>query len=279
MIETTVRTLRREGEIRLMAAGIENAAFEAQELLAFCLGVARQQLFFIKEPVSHAATQRYTQLLENRCAGEPLQYLLGQWDFCGESFFVGPGVLIPRPETETLAMLALRFTQNIDSPVVWDLCAGTGCIGLTIAKNNPAAQVFCVEKEDAAFGYLQKNAQQFSLPNVQCVQWDITNGVAPGLPAADVLVSNPPYIETGELAALQREVQQEPRSALDGGADGLYFYRILKNLWFRQLRPGGVLLLENGEGQAQAICELFGRGEIRQDLQGIDRFVLLYNNQ
>lgn len=137
-------------------------------------------------------------------SGTPLQYVLGEWDFLDSTFAVGPGVLIPRPETEELAQLAIEQVKNAGTtPVVWDLCAGSGCIGISIAKACPGASVYCVEKSTDAFAYLQKNAMPVA--NVRPVLADISGDLT-SLPKPQVLVSNPPYIPAAVMPTLQPEV-------------------------------------------------------------------------
>jgi len=206
----------------------------------------------------------YFALVARRVAGEPLQYLLGAWEFYGLPFAVGPGVLIPRPETEMLVDITLQQKPE----TVVDLCAGSGCVGLSIAHHLPHAQVHLVELSDAAMPYLRQNAARY--PNATVHHDDAFNAKCLML-NAELVVSNPPYIATGELAGLQREVQHEPTMALDGGADGLAFYRKLAAHWLPRC---GMLAVECGDGQAEDIVRLFGGGEILQDFNGIGRVVL-----
>lgn len=208
-------------------------------------------------------------------SGTPLQYVLGEWDFLDGTFAVGPGVLIPRPETEELAQLAIAQVKTAGSaPVVWDLCAGSGCIGISIAKACPGAQVYCVEKSADAFAYLQKNAMPIA--NVRPVLADISGDLS-SLPAPQVVVSNPPYIPAAVLPTLQSEVQQEPMMALDGGADGLDFYRLIAEKIVPSLDGGTRLLLEIGDEQGSAVQDLFAHCKdvlVRQDIYGKDRILI-----
>ena len=181
-------------------------------------------------------------------SGTPLQYVLGEWDFLDSTFAVGPRVLIPRPETEELAQLAIEQVKNAGAaPVVWDLCAGSGCIGISIAKACPGAQVYCVEKSTDAFAYLQKNAMPVA--NVRPVLADISGDLT-ALPKPQVLVSNPPYIPAAVLPTLQPEVLKEPMMALDGGADGLDFYRLIAEKIVPTLASGTQLLWRSATSKA-----------------------------
>ena len=204
-----------------------------------------------------------------------MQYVLGEWDFLDSTFAVGPGVLIPRPETEELAHLAIEQVKNAGAaPVVWDLCTGSGCIGISIAKACPGASVYCVEKSTDAFAYLQKNAMPVA--NVRPVLADISGDLT-ALPKPQVLVSNPPYIPAAVLPTLQSEVRKEPMMALDGGADGLDFYRLIAEKIVPTLASGTQLLLEIGDEQGMAVQNLFAtckNVQVRQDIYGKDRILI-----
>lgn len=222
---------------RLRAAGIEAAAFEAAQLCTL-------------------AEAQIPAAVEKRIAGVPLQYILGEWEFYGLTFYVGEGVLIPRPDTEILVEQALCFLKDRPGANVLELCAGSGCVAVTIAKYADAA-VTAVELSPQAFCYLQKNIALHSVP-VQAVQGDLFAGVAG---AFDLILANPPYIRTGELDALSREVKHEPMLALDGGSDGLRFYRAIAELYRDNLAAGGRLLLEIGYDQrAEVTAILAGAG-------------------
>ena len=204
--------------------------------------------------------------------GEPLQYVLGKWDFYESEFYVGEGVLIPRPETEELVDLCLKYADKDKKLVIYDLCAGTGCIGISLAKKLKNADVYCVEKSKAAFEYLKKNSKQAK--NVIPVCADISKDIE--LPTADIIISNPPYIKSDELEALQSEVKKEPSIALDGGKDGLDFYRIINSKWADKLTDGGMLFLEIGNEQGNEIKSIlthFKNIEIHKDLYKNDRMV------
>ena len=216
----------------------------------------------------------YFALVERRIAGEPLQYILGAWEFYGLRFAVGPGVLIPRPETELLVDLALhaqRATRNTQCTVV-DLCAGSGCVGLSIAHHCPNARVYLIELSDEALPYLRKNAEPY--PNAEVIQADALNCEL-RITNYELILANPPYVKSSDIAGLSQEVRREPQMALDGGADGLRFYRALVERWLPTLAPGGLLACECGEGQAGAIAALFAphATEILRDFNGIERVV------
>ena len=265
---------------QLRAGGLESPEFEAGCLAEQLFGTAwrlmpPQQLAQPLTPEEDAALHT---LARRRLAGEPLQYLLGEWEFYGLPFAVGPGVLIPRQDTETLVECALQATEGILAPSILDLCAGSGCIGIALAHCLPHARITAVEQSADALRYLQENAALNRTP-LHIVKGDVLDpALAESIRGVDVIVSNPPYLSAADLAALQKEVQAEPRAALDGGEDGLLFYRQMPALWLESLKPGGRLLFEIGMGQEEAVSGFLARAgytnlEIFPDLAGISRVV------
>ena len=218
-----------------------------------------------------------------RCCGggEPVQYILGDWDFMGRDFTVGPGVLIPRPETEQLAEAAIDYLRKRPECRVLELCGGSGCIAITVAKTLPAANVTVLELSPEAMEYLRANMARHKADNVTAVQGDALCPPPTIQGPYDAILSNPPYIASGELPTLQKEVRQEPAMALDGGADGLDFYRGFNDIYPRMLTPGGLLLYEIGEEQGEAVAALLRnagleRVAILRDMYGQPRNVLGY---
>ena len=250
----------------------EDARFDALQLAVYAFGLSKTQLRLEAEHTVDPIA--YFELVQRRAAGEPLQYLLGCWEFFGLEYAVGPGVLIPRPETEILVELALKHLQNFDSPTVLDLCAGTGCVGLSVAHHCPKARVYLLELSDEAMPYLTQNAGKY--PNAHVVRGDILNEQCTRNNVQFILC-NPPYIPSSELSGLSKEIQQEPSMALDGGEDGLQFYKALAEIWRPKLAPGGMLAMECGEGQAKDIAALFAgcQSEILRDFNHIQRVVLV----
>lgn len=274
----TVFQLRKQGKAVLRQAGMENTTMEADLLLAHALDCSRQDLLLQPQMELNAGqAERYAALLQHRTQHEPLQYLIGEWDFLRDTFLVGPGVLIPRPETEQLTQYVISQLLKGTQHTVYDLCAGSGCIGLSIAKACPDKTVYLIEKSEEAFFYLERNRKALQCDNAVCIQGDIQKRIV-DLPLADCIVSNPPYICSDVLPGLQQEVQNEPQMALDGGADGLEFYRILMDVWIPMLRPEGLLALECGEGQAKSIVEMLPKqlrpAQIQTDDYGKARFVV-----
>ena len=191
---------------------IDDAKFESLCLFESILEINKQSLISKDIILNEQQIEKINNAIQRRKNHEPLQYIIGNWDFYDMTFIVGDGVLIPRPETEMLVEFALEKLENIENPIVFDLCAGTGCIGLTIAKHRKDAKVYLFEKEDKAFSYLQKNKEKYELENAILVKSDILNDDISDLPQCDVLLSNPPYIETDEIEGLQKEVHFEPLS-------------------------------------------------------------------
>lgn len=276
-----MKTLERgfaELKTALKDGGIEDFAFEAACLFREAAGADRQDLICRGGlPLAPEKEKLLRSLLSRRLSGEPLQYLIGSWDFCDLTFEVGEGAFIPRSETEILAELADDFLKKRPAAVVFDLCAGVGSLGLTAANHNPACRVFLFEKEDAALAYLRRNRELLAPRNTGLFKWDVLTGPPDGLPHPDLLLCNPPYVPAGELPYLQREVRREPRAALDGGADGLRFYRAVRKLWLPLLKSGGNLIFECGNGQAEAVAGLFSgcssEQKISFDYNRIDRTV------
>jgi len=209
---------------------------------------------------------------ERRVAGEPLQYILGEWDFLSLTLAVGPGVLIPRQDTETLCTAVSEMWHG--SAKALDLCAGTGCVALGLCSLMGDVTVTAVEKDEAAFEYLLENCARYPQYRVTSVRADVLEDAASFEPV-DIITCNPPYIPRGELPLLQREVQWEPRAALDGGEDGLSFYRALARDWMCKAK---LLVVEVGDGQAAAVAEIFGKtgGKLRivRDAAGMERVVV-----
>lgn len=254
-----LRELYRQCRDRLQNAGIEAADYEALCLIKHVTGFDRAGLLTCgSQPVSERQQQQLDALTEKRTTRYPLQYLLGEWEFMGIPLTVGEGVLIPRDDTELCVGLCLDQLKTVPHARAADLCAGSGAIALALERLG-GAEVTAVELSDRAFAYLTQNIAR-NHSHVQAMRGDILTchtQFADG--SLDLIVSNPPYIPAGELAALQREVQFEPAMALDGGADGMDFYRAILRLWSRKLKPGGALALELGEKQAEPVTEQMRR--------------------
>lgn len=261
--------------------GIEDASLDARLLTERACNINHGS--FLSERYREASDKEVSDILsyaEKRISGQPVQYIIGKWEFLDMVFSVGEGVLIPRPETEELVMIAVEKIKKMTKPVVFDLCSGSGCIGLSIKNLVPEADVYMVEKSDEALRFLEKNRIDLGFGNnTVLIKGDILKGYEgfSFLPKPDVIISNPPYIKTEEILTLQREVQNEPHMALDGGKDGYVFYRCLSEKWFPFIKKGGFMVVECGEEQAVEIASMFTKNaaetDIIKDFNGIDRMV------
>lgn len=275
----------REGSRLLAEAGVESPSFDAGCLFRKAFGLDRvQRSLHSMEPADPERTECYLRTARERAGGRPLQYILGEWPFLGLTLEVGEGVLVPREETELLVKTAAEMLKAEPLPRVLDLCAGTGAVALGLASLLPGARVTAAEKYGEAFSYLTRNIARTGLNAVSAVRLDALDpAAAEGFGWLDGFVSNPPYVRAGEIAALQREVRREPREALDGGEDGLLFYRAIAGIWLPKLKPGGAAAVEIGEGQAKDVTGLFGGylDDIRtcRDFNGIPRVVCGYRKR
>lgn len=251
--------------------------FEALCIFNDLLGISKGKILLSEVQATEEQKTIINEVISRRLNSEPLQYILGKWDFYDLTFAVGDGVLIPRPETETLVDFALEKLKNIKNPIVYDLCAGTGCIGLTIAAHRKDSMVYLLEKEDKAFAYLKKNKDLLRLENVVIIQGDLFDFDFSSLPNCDILLSNPPYINSDEINTLQKEVLKEPVTALDGGTDGLDFYRCIAERCVDKINKNGFYAFECGEQQSGDIIKIFNgkfsQKEILFDFNNIDRIV------
>lgn len=279
---TTYNDLYLDTRQKLRAAGIEAAQLEARELVCCAAGKSRDQ--FYRDMALYASDQvveKLAELLARRLAGEPVAYLIGEWEFYGLSLDITPDVLIPRMDTEVLAERAILLARAAgEGARVLDLCAGSGCVGLAVAANVPGCRVVLADLSEAALQVCKRNVRRNDLnARVTCVQANALAKPDPTLWDFDVIACNPPYIPSGDIAGLDVCVRDyEPRSALDGGADGLDFYRAIAQNWGAALRLGGSLLFEVGIGQAADVAGLLARNgfeNIRsfQDTQDIWRVV------
>ncbi len=278
-MKAKLKDLLRQGEIVLKERQIEDYKNDAYCLLNKQFGVNRAQILLAGEQeLEDEKVLAYWQDIRARGEHKPLQYLLGSWEFMGLPFMVNPNVLIPRAETEALAEYAIEHYP--DRPIrVLDLCTGSGCIGIAVKKRLPQAEVWLVDISDLALDVARKNAEHLGA-EVKIEKWDILQGVPFFMEKErfDLILSNPPYIKTEDLPTLQPEVQEEPELALNGGCDGLLYYRTIGREWTSLLKEDGVLMIEAGEDTAAPAAELLreelGNALLLKDLSGLDRYVL-----
>lgn len=277
----TYNNLYLDARKRLREAGVEGAQLEARELVCCAAGKSREQFYrdmalYASDPVE----EKLAELLERRLAGEPVAYLIGEWEFYGLPLDISESVLIPRPDTETLVDHVVAWLRPLPECRVLDLCAGSGCIGLAIASQVPGARVVLGELDEGALRICRQNIRRNSLSGqVVSLKMDALSDPPPRLGDFDCLVCNPPYIPSGDIAGLDVSVRDyEPHLALDGGTDGLDFYRSVCRRWRDVLHTGSRLAFEVGIGQADDVLRLmrgegFGELEILPDPAGIPRVV------
>jgi len=279
-----LRDILRQGEIVLKERQIEDYRIDAYCILNKHFGATRAQILVSgEEEYPDEMVLGYWEDIRARGDRKPLQHILGNWEFMGLEFIVSPDVLIPRPETEWLVEYVMEHYK--DRPVkVLDLCTGSGCIGIAIKKMLPEAEVMLVDVSELALKVAKRNAEALKA-EVKIEKWDILQGVPFFMEKMefDVIVSNPPYIKTRDLPTLRPEVQQEPVIALDGGCDGLLYYRALAKDWAKLLKEGGELIVEAGEDTAEGVqgifAEAFPEATLYRDLAGLPRYVVAKNNK
>ena len=271
----------------LHRAGIQAATLEARELVCFAAGKTREQ--FVRDGrlyVPQDVEEQARALVHRHLAGEPLAYLIGEWEFYGLPLDISEQVLIPRSDTEVLAGEAIRWLQTQQDARVLDLCAGSGCVGLAVASQVHACRVVLGEKSEAALRICRQNIRRSGLlGRVTPMPADALEPPTRQLGEFDCIVCNPPYIPTQDIETLDVSVRDyEPHMALDGGEDGLEFYRAISENWREALHPGARLYFEVGIGQADSVLRImrrqgFGELEIVPDTAGMPRVVYgtLYN--
>lgn len=275
----TVNEIYQSGLKLLENNNIENSKFEAQSLLQKAFSLDRVGFIMHKtDKADENCSHNFLNFIEKRISGEPLQYILGEWSFMGFDFKVGRGVLIPRDDTEVVVNLCIDFLENRTDKKTVDLCSGSGAIAVALDKIS-GAKVTAVEIDETAFSYLETNVKEnnSSVKPVMADALEICETFADG--ELDLIVSNPPYIKSADIETLQKEVQLEPRLALDGGEDGCDFYREIVSRWSRKLKKGGALAFELGEGQADAVKALmtdngFSDFKISLDFGGVQRAII-----
>lgn len=280
----SARELMRRGTRLIAQSGIDSssAAFDSRRLLEHFCKITKTDMVLNPSVTPKPETDaQYIRACQRRADGEPLQYIIGSWEFMGLEFEVNPSVLIPRADTETLVNYILNKHAVCEKTKlrILDICCGSGCIGIALKHFMPQSDIVLADISDSALNVAQKNARLHKA-DVTVVKADLLLGYENCFQDGefDIIVSNPPYIKSTDMDFLQREVLHEPRIALDGGEDGMKFYRALALLWEGALKPHGEMILEAGYDTARGIYSLFaecGYSEIttRRDLGGIVRLV------
>lgn len=257
----TIRDAIQETAAAFTSAGIEDARLEAEWLCETALGLTRpQRALQADRALSPAKAERIRAWAARRAAGEPLQYILGDAEFCGLRIEVGPGVLIPRPETEGLVELALKALTAFSPPSILDLCTGSGCVALAIAKPLPPEMtVYAVDLSPNALRYARKNQAALGINNIQFLEGDLYAPLPPGLRFA-VITANPPYIAPSFYDQLPEEVRaHEPKLALYADENGLAVFRRIAEKARNRLLPGGWLFCELSSEHADSACDILSR--------------------
>ncbi|MDD3920040.1 MAG: peptide chain release factor N(5)-glutamine methyltransferase [Eubacteriales bacterium] len=266
-MQCNAQALVRQAREALLPIAGEDALFEARELAGAALGCGTGGLYTAPEATQEQQAA-FDAMLQRRMRREPLQYILGDWAFMGLPMRVGPEALIPRQDTETLAEAALRLGKERGYTTALDLCCGTGCIGIALAKLG-GFQVTATDVSADCVRLTNENALKNGVM-LQTRCGDLFDHITGRY---DLIVSNPPYLTKQDMADLQPEVCFEPKEALYGGHDGMDLYRRIRAAYQQYLLPGGTLLLEVGAGQAEQVLRLFGGGTAIPDINGIARVV------
>jgi release factor glutamine methyltransferase len=276
-----------QGVQRLHGAGIDSARLDAELLLGCALGISREELIVAAaRNLSLAESDRYEDLLKRRLNREPLAYITGQQEFWSLDFIVSSDVLVPRPETELLVEIALKELANLADtklPRMLELGTGSGAISVALATESPQTQIVATEISPAALAIARRNACRHGVSKgIRFLQGDLFTALDQEHENDfDLVVSNPPYIPRGEISNLEAEVSRwEPRAALDGGVDGLNFYRLIAQEAPNYLRQGGVVAVEIGATMGSSVLALFRDSaayldiQVHQDYSGRDRVII-----
>jgi len=268
---------------KLRAAGINAHDLEARLIVAHAAGKTSEDLIRSSRLFVPAGTimRSVNAMVERRLAGEPVAYIVGEWEFYGVPIIVNDTVLIPRVDTEVLAGEAIRLARQRGGRLrLLDLCAGSGCIGIAVSVNVPGCRIVLADNSEKALAMCRANMLRNNISrNVTAIEVDVLETPPALLGTFDGIVSNPPYIPTGELKNLDASVRDyEPVYALDGGPDGLYYFRAIATNWASLLKKDGFIILECGDGQAQTVREIlqesgFGSIKTHIDTLGIERVI------
>lgn len=272
-IEDALRIARH----RLLQNHIEEAGSKSKRILAHILDVSKEYLIINdKQELTHNKEKQYIKYIDKLIAGEPIQYLLGKQEFMGIEFKVNKNVLIPQPDTEVLVQKVIEISQNYNSPSILDLCTGSGAIAVALSEFIPNSKITGTDISSKALSVAKDNDNN---KKIKFIKSDLFKNITKNF---DIIVSNPPYIKTEEIKELSKEVQNEPLIALDGGKDGLEFYKKIISCASNYLKDNGALCLEIGETQKNDIIELINKTlnyhniNCYKDFSGNDRIIICY---
>ncbi|MBQ8859857.1 MAG: peptide chain release factor N(5)-glutamine methyltransferase [Ruminococcus sp.] len=252
----------------LIKAGVSNPAFDAIYIFEHVFSLSRTDItIYGDKEVESEKLSKLSECIRRRKNNEPVQYIIGKWYFMGNEFKVSSGVLIPRDDTEVLVRACMELLDGKASPVIADLCSGSGIIAVILKQHFADATVYAVEKSDIAYSFLCENAKHNNteIKTLHADLYDCVDTFEDN--SLDLLVSNPPYIISDEISSLQKEVQFEPKLALDGGEDGYSFYRGIIEHYPKKLKKGGIIAFEIGEGQFEYIKKLLENASFK-DVRG-----------
>lgn len=290
----TVRELLKKAAAVLKEGkNTETPVLDAELILVYVMSASGEQierLKFVTHPdraVDEHVAARYLELIDERSRGKPVQYITNRQEFMGLDLYVAEGVLIPRPDTEIVVEKVIELAKGVEGLKIIDMCTGTGAIAVSLAENLPGSRVYAVDISDAALECCRFNVEKLGLSGqVEVVKSDLFSSVDDELLGRmDVIVSNPPYIPTSEISKLKINVRgYEPLSALDGGEDGLDFYRRISEEGRKYLKKNGILAFEIGYEQGEYVKNImeksgrYDRINVGKDLAGFDRCVWGYGN-
>ncbi len=274
----------RRAEAYLTERGVPNARRNVEWMLAHVLGCLSTELYLDPQKlVEPKQLDRFSELVRRRGAREPLQYLLGSTEFMSLMFETAPGVFIPRPDTEVLVERVESLLAQMDAPGdvrALDLCCGTGVIIISLVCRSHAVSGFAVDVDPSAIALTLRNAERNRVPDrIECVTADAIDYLETCSMSFDVITCNPPYVPTGEMNRLPPEIgAHEPPLSLDGGSDGLDFYRKAVPRLARALKPRGIVAFETGDTQGPAVADMLGAAsfaaiDVHKDYTGLDRVV------
>ena len=275
-----IEEVLQKATIKLKDNNIEEARSKARRLLAFTLEMSKEQIIIHnKEELTIEQENSYNEYVARIIIGEPIQYIIGKQEFMGIDFKVNPSVLIPQPDTEILVERTIEILKHLKEPKVLDLCTGSGAIAVSIAKYVPNSIIFASDISKQALEIARQNDNENKVNFVHSNLFENIDG------EFNVIVSNPPYIKTSEIQRLSKEVQNEPLLALDGGQDGLFFYREIIKQAHKYLEEQGYLCIEIGEDQKEQVitlinnCSYYKNIQAFKDLSGHDRVIICEKNK
>lgn len=270
-----IKEVLEQAIIKLKENNIEEPINKARRILAFALNVDKQYLIINdRKELDKTCIEKYNAYIKRLILGEPIQYIIEKQEFMGIDFFVNKNVLIPQPDTEILVEKSIEILKEYNKPIVLDLCTGSGAIAVSIAKNIPNAEIYASDISIEALEIAKINDID---GRINFLKSDLFENIEKKF---DLIISNPPYIKTDEINLLSKEVQNEPHLALDGGQDGLYFYKRIITEAYKFLNENGYLCLEIGEDQKDDVINIIKQSgkyeniESYKDLGGNDRIVV-----